>query len=67
FFGVLSCYLLLRLEEGYRPLRLAAAALALSMFFQARPNTLLVLPLVLVFLHRSVLTSVPEGRRFRGW
>ena len=58
FLGVLSFYLLLRLKEkpGKKPL--FWATLVLSLFFQARPNTLLCMPLICIFLRREIFPAL---------
>ncbi|MFQ5444052.1 MAG: glycosyltransferase family 39 protein, partial [Nitrospinales bacterium] len=67
FLGLLSFFLLTRLQKELTISRLVVATLALSLFFQARPNTLLCLPPVLVFLHCYVFRGKPGGEVARSW
>ena len=67
FFGVLSCYLLLRLKERPGKTRLIWATLSLSIFFQTRPNTLLCLPLICVFLHREIFSKLSADQNSTHW
>ncbi len=67
FWGVLSLYLLLRLRRQLNPTGLVWATLALSMFFQGRPNTMLCLPFVYFFLSRHAFASQDAGARRRFW
>jgi Flp pilus assembly protein TadD/4-amino-4-deoxy-L-arabinose transferase-like glycosyltransferase len=67
FCGVLSLYMLMRLEASARWSTLVAATLSLSLFFQGRPNTLLCLPLVCVFLHQRVFVKWPAHRVKAAW
>lgn len=54
FWGIASFYLLLRLQNSYNTGSLVLASLSLSLLIQARPNTILCLPFVIVFLHKYV-------------
>jgi Tfp pilus assembly protein PilF/4-amino-4-deoxy-L-arabinose transferase-like glycosyltransferase len=67
FWGVLSFFALLRLRDSPSLSRLTWATLALSGFFQGRPNTLLCLPFACVFLAREVLPQMPVADRRRAW
>lgn len=67
FWGLLSFYLLSRLPHAYSASRLTGAALALSMFFQSRPNTLICLPLACVYLRQYVFALLDSSRKTRGW
>ncbi len=67
FWGIAAFYFLLWLESRPGPTLLVAATLALSLFFQGRPNTLLVLPFVCVFLSRQVFNQKTMGPVWRSW
>lgn len=67
FFGILSFYMLLRLRESPKPLLLVGCALALSLFFQSRPNTFLCLPLVIFYIHKYVFETWEPKSQLRGW
>jgi len=67
FFGILSFYLLLKLQESSTPLKLLCSALALSLFFQSRPNTFLCLPFVILFLHWYVFKAMTLERKLKSW
>jgi 4-amino-4-deoxy-L-arabinose transferase-like glycosyltransferase/Flp pilus assembly protein TadD len=67
FLAILSFYLLLRLRESPTVLMLTGSALALSLFFQSRPNTFLCLPFVIYYLHRYVFNNFPSEKKTRGW
>tara|TARA_B100000686_G_C16774072_1_gene967205 strand:- start:479 stop:2263 length:1785 start_codon:yes stop_codon:yes gene_type:complete len=54
FLGLWSCYLVSKIEKESSMLRLIVTTLVLSVFFQARPNTLLVLPVVCLYFHFKV-------------
>ncbi|HJN02399.1 MAG: tetratricopeptide repeat protein [Nitrospinota bacterium] len=66
FFGVLSFYLLSRLKFSLSTANLIISALALSLFIQGRPNVILCLPFVFVFLHKNIRFLKPE-ERIRYW
>lgn len=75
FWGVVSFYFLSRLATDQRANAnivstvkgLIPAALALSLFIQGRPNTILCLPFVCFFLHKYVF-CVLEGRaKAKAW
>ena len=66
FLGLLSCYLLMRLQSARLSSgKLVLAALALSLFFQSRPNTILCLPFVVYYLHRTVFLREASVERMR--
>ncbi len=68
FLGLLSCYLLMRLQSARLSSgKLVLAALALSLFFQSRPNTILCLPFVVYYLHRTVFLREASVERMRYW
>jgi tetratricopeptide (TPR) repeat protein len=67
FLGILSFYLLIRLQDFSTTSRLVVLALVLSLFFQSRPNTLLCLPFIIVFLHKYVFKSWDREERLNGW
>jgi 4-amino-4-deoxy-L-arabinose transferase-like glycosyltransferase/tetratricopeptide (TPR) repeat protein len=67
FFGILSFYMLIRLRESSGPLMLVGCALALSLFFQSRPNTFLCLPFVIFYIHKYVFENWEPQSRLRGW
>ncbi len=67
FLGILSFYLLLKLQEFSTPLKLLYAALALSLFFQSRPNTFLCLPFVVLFLHCYVFKTMTWDEKLKSW
>jgi len=67
FWGLLAFYLCLRLQKRFSMVHLILTALALSVFFQTRPNTLLCLPVVIYFLARWVFVSLPPGERKKSW
>jgi 4-amino-4-deoxy-L-arabinose transferase-like glycosyltransferase len=67
FLGILSFYMLIRLRESSSPLMLAGCALALSLFFQSRPNTFLCLPFVIFYIHKYVFENWEPGNRLKGW
>ncbi|MFQ5716095.1 MAG: glycosyltransferase family 39 protein, partial [Nitrospinales bacterium] len=67
FLGLLSFYLLSRLVDTLNTRNLILATLALSLFFQARPNTLLCLPLAVVFLRQYVFRELGPEERKRCW
>jgi 4-amino-4-deoxy-L-arabinose transferase-like glycosyltransferase/tetratricopeptide (TPR) repeat protein len=67
FLGVLSFYMLIRLRESSGPLMLAGCALALSLFFQSRPNTFLCLPFVIFYIHKYVFENWESKNRLKGW
>lgn len=67
FWGVASLYLLLRLREKFSAGHLIGATLALSAFFQGRPNTMLCLPLVCVFLRQYVFPLQDAEKRAECW
>ena len=68
FLGLLSFYLLSGLKS--RPKEtggLLAATFVLSLFFQSRPNTLLCLPLICLYLNRHVFSSLNPSETIRQW
>ena len=67
FLGVTSFYYLLLLKEKPRKGRLLWATLLLSLFFQARPNTLICLPLICVFFHKEVFLSLDRRQKSMYW
>jgi len=67
FLGVLSFYCLLRLPHKRDIQTLIFTVLVLSFFFQSRPNTLLCLPLVCVYLSRQVFGDIDLAERKRKW
>ncbi|MEK9629042.1 MAG: glycosyltransferase family 39 protein [Nitrospinota bacterium] len=67
FLGILSFYLLLKLEQSPTPVKLVFSALVLSLFFQSRPNTFLCLPFVILFLHWNVFKGMTKERKLRSW
>ncbi|MZG53524.1 MAG: hypothetical protein F3744_05625 [Nitrospinae bacterium] len=67
FLGILSFYLLLKLQEAPTPLKLLISSLALSLFFQSRPNTFLCLPFIVFFLHKYVFRGMDGKVRFKSW
>tara|TARA_B100000686_G_scaffold354921_1_gene468199 strand:+ start:1926 stop:3905 length:1980 start_codon:yes stop_codon:yes gene_type:complete len=67
FLGVLSFYLLLKLKECPGKKLLLWTTLTLSLFFQARPNTLLCLPLICVFLFREVFPALSPEKPSIPW
>lgn len=77
FWGIVSFYLLSRLrtnraneEPGQTqsvPAGLILATLALSLFIQGRPNTILCLPFVCIFLHKYVFHVLEGGAKFKSW
>ncbi|MFQ5450279.1 MAG: glycosyltransferase family 39 protein [Nitrospinaceae bacterium] len=67
FLGILSLYLLSRLQKDLTPARLVLATLSLSLFFQGRPNTLLCLPGVCVYLHQYLFRSLDSTHRKKYW
>lgn len=67
FLGVLSFYCLLRLPHKRDIQTLIFTVLILSFFFQARPNTLLCLPLVCVYLSRQGFGDIQLAERKRKW
>ena len=62
FFGVLSFYLLSRLNFSLSPANLIISALSISLFIQGRPNVILCLPFVFVFLHKLFHSLKPKER-----
>lgn len=73
FWGVVSYYLLSRLAlhvgDGENPGagRLTVCALAVSFFIQGRPNTILCLPFVFIFLHKYVFHALDSNARLKYW
>ncbi|MBT7475415.1 MAG: hypothetical protein HN649_02180, partial [Nitrospina sp.] len=67
FLGILSFYALICLRESPTSLMLIGCALALSLFFQSRPNTFLCLPFVIFYIHRFVFKGWGPEERMRGW
>lgn len=67
FWGLCSFFLLHRLQREFSKAGLVLATLALSMFFQARPNTILCLPLICFFLHLKVFSSMAGPDKGRSW
>lgn len=67
FLGILTFYLLLKLQEAPTPPKLVCSALALSLFFQSRPNTFLCLPFVILFLHWYVFKEMTWERKLKSW
>ncbi len=67
FLGVLSFYCLLRLPHKRDIQTLIFTVLILSFFFQARPNTLLCLPLICVYLSRQGFGGIQLPERKRKW
>ncbi len=65
FWGIVSFYLLLRLRERCDTLGIVLATLALSLFFQGRPNTLLCLPVVCIYFYKYVFTNADS--RLKSW
>ena len=55
FLAVLTFYLLLKLENKISNLNLILSGIALSMMIQCRPNTVIVLPFVLIYLYFKIL------------
>jgi tetratricopeptide (TPR) repeat protein len=67
FLGVLSFYCLLRLPHKRDIQTLIFTVLILSFFFQARPNTLLCLPLICVYLSRQGFGDIQLAERKQKW
>ncbi len=67
FLGLWSFYLLQKLSPGSTRKSLIWAALATSLFFQIRPNTILCLPFILWHLHRSVFKIESKESVSFGW
>jgi tetratricopeptide (TPR) repeat protein len=67
FLGVLSFYCLLRLPHKRDIQTLIFTVLILSFFFQARPNTLLCLPLICVYLSRRGFGDIQLAERKQKW
>ncbi len=67
FLAIASFYLLLWLKESPAPSRLVVTALVLSLFFQSRPNTLLCLPFIILFLKNDVFDKWDAVERMKGW
>lgn len=67
FLGILSFYLLLKLQESPTPLKILCSTLSLSLFFQSRPNTFICLPFVLIYLHGYVFNSMKRERKIKSW
>ena len=67
FLGLWSFYLLNRLKQNSTLFSLVCATLVLSLFFQARPNTLLVLPAVFLYLHFNVWKDESFDKVRRNW
>jgi 4-amino-4-deoxy-L-arabinose transferase-like glycosyltransferase/tetratricopeptide (TPR) repeat protein len=67
FLGILSFYMLIRLQEYSGPLMLIGCALVLSLFFQSRPNTFLCLPVVIFYIHKYVVETWEPRSRLKGW
>lgn len=67
FWGIVSLYLLSRLQTGHTAGRLVFATLALSFFIQSRPNTILCLPFICFYLHRDVFSGLDAGDRRKLW
>jgi len=67
FLGILSFYLLLKLQESQTPLQILFSSLALSLFFQSRPNTFLCLPFVVFFIHEYVFKKMDNEKKFKSW
>jgi tetratricopeptide (TPR) repeat protein len=67
FLGVLSFYCLLRLPHKRDTRTLFFTVLVLSFFLQARPNTLLCLPLVCIYLSGQGFGDIVPEERKRKW
>ncbi len=65
FWGIVSFYLLLRLPTARTSL--VTATLALSFFIQGRPNTILCLPFVCIFLRNEVFNALDARARMKSW
>lgn len=65
FWGIVSFYLLSRLPTARTSL--VIATLALSFFIQGRPNTILCLPFVCIFLHKEVFRALDARARTKSW
>lgn len=66
FLGIVSFFLLLRIKDSLTLNRIIIAVLALSLFIQSRPNVLLCLPLVCIYLFK-VISPLEPARRTRYW
>ena len=66
FFGVLSFYLLSRLNFSLSLANLIISALSISLFIQGRPNVILCLPFVFIFLHK-LFHSLKSEERIMYW
>ena len=67
FLGLLSFYIVSRLPDTLNTRNLVLATLALSLFFQSRPNMFLCLPLVCVFLYKYFVVFVASFCVFFLW
>ncbi len=67
FWGIVSFYLLMRLRAAPSLSALIWATLALSIFFQGRPNTLLCLPFVCFYLYKYVFPHWQGQAPAKAW
>jgi hypothetical protein len=67
FWGIVSLFLLSRLQTAWSTGKLVLAALALSFFIQSRPNSILCLPFVCFYLHKNVFHGLDAGDRLKFW
>lgn len=66
FFGVLSFYLFSRLKFSFSTGNLIVSTLALSLFIQGRPNVILCIPLVIVFLYK-IFYPLDRKKKIQNW
>lgn len=66
FFGTLSFYLFSRLNFSLSIPRLIISTLALSLFIQGRPNVIICLPFICVFLYK-IFFSLEKKEKIRYW
>lgn len=67
FWGVVSLFFLFRLRQFFSTTNLIIATLAVSFFFQGRPNTIICLFPICFFLYRYIFAQLPENLRKKNW
>jgi tetratricopeptide (TPR) repeat protein len=67
FWGIVSLFFLLRLRKSYSINNLVVATLTVSLFFQGRPNTMICLPFISIYLSRNIFSKLPDDQRKKNW